>query len=260
MARPTETTTSTRPDAGSFVLRGTLVALGVLGVLFAASLLSRQPNDLQSVARKIVNGESFAASTLAQLTAGAAIPDGCDVGQLRDLLVLEAQMTDTTLVGDDLEAGDAAVRHLADRARQLLTCSPREAIGWLMLYWTQTRLFGLGPLAFDYLHRSYASGPNEAWVAVRRSPMAIGIFSRLPAALQEAALREFRGLVSIRIFEGPATTLAAAAPDIRARLYAAVADLPLSIRINFAFVLRRMDLPTGALDLPQEPARPWRRD
>ena len=45
------------------------------------------------------------------------------------------------------------------------------------------------------LRMSYWSGPNEAWIAVRRNSLALGVFPSLPGDLAEQALSEFVGLV-----------------------------------------------------------------
>lgn len=246
---------------GLFAARAAILLIGLSGAAFGIATLREAPSNIGIVARKILNGETFSPFVLRTVieTGGSGV-SGCDADRDRARLVLRAEVTDAVLLGDDLAAADDAVVALEEASLRLLRCSPREAFGWLMLYWTRTRLAGFGPGPVGDLERSYATGRNEAWIAIRRNPMAIGVLGRLPPALQDAALAEFRSLLQLQLFDGASRSIAAAPEPVRERLWAAARTLSVATRTKLALRLRQDGLPTRALDLPDDPRRPWRRD
>jgi hypothetical protein len=244
-----------------WALRGAVCLLGLAGIAYGKVYLPDNGRTLEALARKVVLGESFPLPVLeAAIADGAPDRQSCDLGRLRSLTILRAQRADEIVTANNLERMDAAILDLGQVAERLLACSPRESFGWLMLYWSETRRNGLSEAALSALSRSYAFGPREAWVAIRRNAMAIGVLRHLPEELQQQALTEFAALLEMQFTVQLAATLAMAPSDVQARLYGVAASASESARIRFSFALRARGMPTRELGLPIQPWRPWRMD
>lgn len=243
------------------IARAAICAIALVGVAYGAQFVADGEARLDSMARKVVRGERFRNAELAQTIDESRLPPGaCDAERLRNQAILQAQITDNVISDGDLDEIDTETAALSKSADRLIACSPREPFGWLMRFWTRTRQAGLDGAAMEALASSYRYGPREAWVAIRRNPMAIGILGRLPPELQQVALAEFAGLLEQQAIDSPAATLAAASLEVQDRLYKVAAELSEPVRLKLSFALRARGLPTRPLNLPEGPWRPWRRD
>ena len=79
---------------------------------------------------------------------------------------------------------------------------------WLTDLWLKRLSGEFVDSDWNLLRMSYWSGPNEAWIAVRRNRLALDIFPKLPDELAEEALSEFVGLVRSGLYADASSILA----------------------------------------------------
>lgn len=240
-------------------LRLALMGLALAGMAYGVAFVSDTSDAGSGMARRIVAGRTFLPAELEVALADAPLdgPD-CQAEKRQAHLVIRAERVDQLLSGEDLARLDQDTAALLHESESLLACSPRDAFAWLMRYWSQTRLIGFGDKALQSLERSYRFGPREAWIAVRRNRMALGVFRRLPSPLQATVKAEFAALLDLQIIEPSIETLSRTPPAVRAELYDVMAQRPESTRVKIGLALRERGLSTEGLALPAQPARPWR--
>lgn len=175
------------------------LGFGAIASLGAAWALSVGPRELEAAplrlaVTQILDEVSFKTEVLAQnlphierLEKGATCQD--DTWRISASLRLE--LLERTLAAGDLDAADGMLPAVTDRIRRLLSCSPEEPLFWLALLWADTARYGFHPERHRYLDMSYAYGPFEGWIIMKRFPITIAIKARLPSSLQRAAIDEF---------------------------------------------------------------------
>jgi hypothetical protein len=145
----------------------------------------------------------------------------CDSIILRDAVVLRLN-----ILSDSIAAGDRALINsgrglLYTADRSVLSCAPTDAFAWLTLFWLDVGKPGFEQDSSAYLRLSYALAPNEGWIALRRSRLAIASFTRLPPDLADDAIDEFGKLVDTGALYPETTAIfASAAPAVQWRLIA----------------------------------------
>jgi hypothetical protein len=105
---------------------------------------------------------------------------------------------------------DAALHALEGSVRRSLACAAADPFLWTMLAWLDGTRNGFRPAQLQDLRFSYRLGPNEGWIAARRSRFALSIFGRLPPDLADSVTAEFARMVeswlhwdTLSIFTGP---------------------------------------------------------
>lgn len=95
----------------------------------------------------------------------------------------------------------------------------QNSFAWLALFWLDVRKRGFGSDNAQYLRLSYAFGPNEGWIALRRSRLALALFSQLPPDLADLAINDFVKLVDTgRLYQETAAIFATVPPDGQNRI------------------------------------------
>jgi hypothetical protein len=194
-------------------VRMLLVVLGGAAVAWGAYVLpvfARQA-PLEHLAAHVIAGDPFKPEALAafmpQLEAAEQATE-CRAPALHSAAMIRTRVTEQALA----DANDFGAQLTALRASiyKSLACSPTDSFLWLALYWVESNRSGFQPAYIDYLRLSYQSGPNEGWIALKRSPYALAVFDRLPPDLQEMVVAEFANLLNssfvtmaVQIIEGP---------------------------------------------------------
>ncbi len=202
-------------------------------------------------------GEEYSAPQLNGLRAelGSSSASSFRPSTLNDIAVIRLR-----LVEADLGLGQAPSADLDDLQRSIdaaLDRNPSRSFLWLADYWLQKLRSG-GPAAdFSLLQMSDMMGPNEGWIALRRVPLALGVFPSLPADLKGRTLVEFSGLVRSGLYQDAANILTGAGWPLHERLLDGLAMLDEGDRRRFAKVLEAKDIEGLAVPGVNEPgARP----
>ena len=125
--------------------------------------------------------------------------------------------------------------------------------------WAENSVSGVTPDHLRSLRMSYALGPREGWIAMKRNALALNIFSRLPPDLVEQVQVEFVGLVRSGLYDAAADAVAGPGWAVRKQLLGRLADIPERDRRQFARVLyarEAEDLLVPGVEPP--PPRPFR--
>lgn len=186
-------------------------------------------------------------------------PGHCGPTSKRSAAVLWLNLYRDAMVADRVDLLDARLEKLVRSLREALHCSPSDSYLWLLLFSAENTAKGFEPEHLDYLKKSYALGPREGWVAIKRSPVALAMLPALDAPLAATVLDEFASLVEDGLYEETAATFATTNPAVRDRLLARLADLPEADRRGFARALE-VHLPFIAVPgIVRENDQPWRR-
>jgi hypothetical protein len=171
--------------------------------------------------------------------------DLADAGDLFDITVSEGI--------------DERLAQLETDATQLLRCSPRAAMGWVVLYWVQLQQNGLSNEAGQLLRNSYLFAPREAWISVRRSGLVMPVLQFLPEDLRLHAKVEFKELVSARLYDQAAQIFRRTDRRQRSDILSSLRELPELTRAAFRRALGAEDdsSVSEGLGLPMRPSRPW---
>lgn len=247
-----------------------LCVLALPGLLWAVAAFSAFWNEASSeaMAQQILRGHSYGVEAIKRQLAAPPTPEVLArkaaltlpprPGYLRNLAILQADLTDGLLGRADAPPFSAALPGLERRVIAALAVAPGDSFLWLMLFWSKSLAEGATARTLSLLERSYELGPNEGWIAVRRMRIVLPLLQALPPALSERAMAEFRALVASGFETGAAELVTGADAEFRQKLVDAVAGLPEVNRRKLAENLARaglMDLTVPGIARAER--RPW---
>jgi len=154
------------------------------------------------------------------------------------------------------EMADREVAAAEQRVRAALSLNPTDAFLWLMLYSVAAERNGFDIGLIKYLDQSYATGPYEGLIALRRNRLTLAVFSMLGPATRERAGSEFAGLVDSGFSEDAALILTSVGWVNREQL------LPLLERTDIASreaLARQLSRRGFSVEIPgvKQSDRPW---
>lgn len=180
----------------------------------------------------------------------------CIPAELRDAMILRLAALDRAIAAKDVKRVAAAYLPAYEAVRKSLICAPSDSFSWLNLFWLDAQEVGIRPNNGNYLRLSYALGPNEGWICLRRNRMAIAAFRQLAADLQYDAIDEFVKLVDT----GWARSVAAdifisTGPEVQSRMIAALTSAKAYPKALFAQTLhdRGLDVKIPGVDTQNRP-------
>ncbi len=212
---------ATAPRLG-LVVRALIAILAATGMIWSGySFGSGALTDsFRGIEARLLQFESYslktATRTLDSEIAGEL--SACETHAQRALTLLELPVAEAALRSGATRDYDDRLRSIERRTRGALGCAPRQAFEWLVLFGIETAHGVLEPQTFALLANSYAYGPLDAWVGIRRMAVAIPLLLSLPDPLKARVLREFQDLVRGRFVEYPAAAYSGAPAPIRVLL------------------------------------------
>ena len=244
----------------NFVRRSFIAIFGICAIVWAIDVIViyRAESSLAGTAQGILSGEKFSS---AQLSAMKRRLDATPARPLQSSALSGAAIIRLLLLEDELKPGNRppSSSDLADLqtiVSAVLAQSPVNSFVWLTDLWLKRLRGESAESDLNLLRMSYWSGPNEAWIAVRRNPLALGIFPSLSNDLAEHALTEFAGLVRSGLYEDASNILAGPGWAIHERLLSRLVQVDEADRRGFARVLRSKDL--DGVTVPGQEERPSR--
>jgi hypothetical protein len=225
-------------------LRSLTAVIGCLGIAWGVSNIARgeAADDFRDIETRLLQFEGFSQATGTRVLASAAAQDvsACDSHAQHALMLMEIPLADAALRSGALDPLNRRTRSLEARARQALSCTPRDAFVWLVLFGVQTAHGVLDAHTFDLLAMSYQTAPNEAWIAVRRILLAVPVVRSAPGPMQETILAEFQRLIANGYVDMPARAYRNASEPVRRELQARVDQLETSRQKSFADAVQRL--------------------
>jgi len=229
----------------SRIARALLVPFGLGGLLWGSFSLPtfRALAPAQEVTKRIMAYDRFKLGALAairaQLEAYSNLrmqhPDAVRARALVDLRVSEEMMGRN---GPVVEI-DGALEAAGTSVRSSLELTPADSFLWLMLYSVETMRNGFNPCSIEHLDQSYALGPYEGWIALRRNRLALSIFSMLNEVGQQKAIAEFAAILDSNFIEQAELNLTSVGWEQREQLLAGLERVDITSREAFAKRLAR---------------------
>lgn len=231
-----------------------------LGLLVSSPLFGRS-SAVAQVASHIIAGEAYKPDVLNALTAqwDARPSATLRASNFSKIAVICLRLAEEAIGHGDRLVIDARLDTVAHVVNEAIANTPSDPFLWLVLFWLDNRRNWLRPEALRYLRMSYALGPNEAWIALKRNHLSLAIFPALPAELKEAAISEFIGLVNSGLYDDAADIVTGPGWPERDVLMGRLKDLKDADRRGFAKVL--YDRGVDGVSVPgiePPPPRPWR--
>ncbi len=244
-----------------WLLRSLVAGVGICSILWAffsfTAYLAGAP--FTGAAQDILKGTSFDAAALVELQRQL---DSVSVDQARptetDMAIVRLKLLEARLAQGALAAGSPEIANVEGKLVAALSRDPGNSFLWFADYW-------LGRLRGDPIERgskllrmSYELGPNEAWVAQRRNPVALLSWASLPPDLIDQVLSEFARLVQSGLEGDAANIVAGPGWPIHQQLLNRLAPLDEADRRAMARALADKDL--EGVDVPgldEHPSRPF---
>ena len=225
--------------------RSIAIIAGICAIIWSLSVVPtfRLESPLSDAEQRILSAETFndaqldtIKDQLAKSSKGFLSPSGSISNAVIRLRLLEREL--------QLPRGnDPAGLPEAEKAVQAaLAETPTSSYMWLAEYWLKHRRGEPAGHDLQLLDMSYRTGPNEAWIAQRRNPIALSGFASLPKELAERSLAEFTGLVRSGLYADAANILAGPGWPVRGMLLRGLTQLDEGDRRRFARALEAKDL------------------
>ncbi|UWU67628.1 hypothetical protein [Bradyrhizobium sp. NC92] len=144
--------------------------------------------------------------------------------------IIRVRRFEEALALGDSDATDREAQHAQESLRISLFLNPSTSYLWLMLYSLENTRGGFDPKSLTFLTQSYATGPLEGWVALRRNRLALAVFPSLSEAVQEKAVFEFANMVDSDLTDAAAVNLMGVGWAQRDRLLASLSKAELISR------------------------------
>ncbi len=244
------------------IARALAVAGGVAVIVWSAQSgqLAWRDLGLSDAATKVAGEEPFKDELLAGLEPKMAAVESdpaCTPSALHDVAVIRLRQAESAMVGGKRAEIDPALRRLDAVARRSLQCSPMDPFLWLALYWVDVQLNGARAEALAPLEMSYRLGPNEGWIALRRSRYGLAAFDQVSPATREAILNEERSLLDAGFAKEVGENLTGAGWPIHDLILARLADATAENRELLARRLRHDGYEMRVPGIVLDETRPW---
>lgn len=243
----------------------TLLNLAVAVTAMAWSALIFDPDDvidLNTVATRMLSGQSFPAADLAALIpklAAAEDREACNPLEVRSATIIRVALyQEAVRVSDNLLVDERmkALNHSVERA---FRCIPTESFLWFVRYWLMVARGAPEQDRLKSLIESYRLGPNEGWIALRRNIYALAVYDSLPEEVGAQVRDEFAGMVNGGLLKDAASNLRNVSPDLQRELIAGLSKVKRQqLLVAFDRILREGGSSLPIPGVPQRETRPWR--
>jgi hypothetical protein len=216
-------------------------AVGCFGLLWGVSALSgsEATDEFRDVDSRLLHSDSFnrtvSANLLSSQTAANISP--CETHSQRALLLMEMPLTEAALRAGATVEFDQRVQSLENRSRNILSCTPRQSITWLLMFNLAILHGRLNHESFKLLEMSYETSPNEAWISVRRIIVAAAQVPSAPEPLRNQILDEFQRLIITGFMADAARAYFFSSKSAREILQTRIDQLDISQQKSFAAAL-----------------------
>lgn len=203
MATPSETHGGMPGRAADWLARGFLAAVACSSVAWGTTTLpafvdqTRLDGAKDLILRNVPVSDAEL-DDLGLLLSRAVAEKDCMPAIDRSAAVIRLRRAENALASGDRV--DDRMGELDAAVRKSLGCAPADPHLWLVLFWLRNIRQGLSDANFDLLRMSYRLGPNEGWIVVKRSAMALAMFDALPPDLSADVVAEFARLVKTELY------------------------------------------------------------
>ncbi|MCK1606586.1 hypothetical protein IVB02_35740 [Bradyrhizobium sp. 166] len=247
--------------AAPMILRGLLLPFGMLGVLWSYSVLPSfvMAAPARDISARVMADERFKAGVLMKIFERMETFPRAEMTQpefIQAEALLALRTAEEAVLSKSSKEADRAAAVAENKVRASLVNSPTESFLWLMLYSVATTRNGFDSQYLSWLDRSYAAGPHEAWIALRRNRLALNILPVLSEATQRVVLSEFAEIVDADYIDEATASLMSVGWAHRTRLLSQLIEVDVGSRQALARRLASEGLKVSVPGVGQT-VRPW---
>lgn len=242
--------------------RVSLSLIGLASLLWSADTLPSfwRTAPASTAAERIIADDRFKRGVLADVLAGIEAEPAPAFSQpelVRAKALVRLRLAEEAVAGKGTEKVDREVTVAEESVKSALTVIPGDSFLWLMLYSVETTRNGFDTQNIHYLDQSYAMGPHEGWISLRRNRLGLAILSMLDDEVRIAVISEFAEMVDSDFIEDTARNLMGIGWQFHDQLLAALVSVDVVSRQR---LYRRLAVDGIKLSVPGIPIdeRPWR--
>lgn len=228
-------------SALAWLMRATVLLLGFACAGWSVTVLPifGLAERLRDVSDRIISDQQFKPGrlndVLARIEARPEIRPPLPAVTRAEALVRLRAADDT--MRQSAEASDSAVAVTETSLKRAIALNPQDSFLWLMLYSLQNTRNGFDLVNLGLVEQSYASGPLEGWIALRRNRLALAVFPSLDRAAQTQVVNEFAEIVDADFQSDAEVNLIGIGWPYRDRLLAGLERVDIASRQMFARML-----------------------
>ena len=230
----------------NLVLRSFTAVFGICAIAWAVDVIPvfRSGASFAENARLALSGDRFSAVQLSAMKRelNAASTKPLQASALTGVVTIRLLLLESTMSAGNRPPPASDLADLRTAVDAALAQSPTSSFMWLTDIWLKRLNGDFADSDWNLLRMSYWSGPNEAWIAVRRNPLALGAFQSLPGDLAERAISEFVALVRSGLYAEASNIVAGPGWAIHEQLLSRLAGVDEAHRHGFARALASKDL------------------
>jgi hypothetical protein len=232
-----------KSSLGSFVLRGSTLIVGSLGLAWGIFVLpqSEFADEFRDIEDRLLHFETFRPASFARTIArqDSQKLSACDTHSQRTMLLMEMSLAETALRSGTVKEFDQRTQSLEARSRQVLSCTPRQSFVWLLIFQLEVLRGNLDEHSFDLLGMSYETSPNEAWISIRRILVAMPLVLVAPEPIRQKMIDEFQLLIRYGFLEVAARAYLSAPEPARSLLETRIEQFDSSKQKAFSDALQK---------------------
>lgn len=213
------------------------------------------------MAGRILAGDNFKSGTLGGVLTSMQFAPELPV-QLSALLRSEAlvrlRIAEDPSGRKTVEVANNDAAAALDKVKRALALNPSDSFLWLMLYSTENVSRGFDMRSLRILDESYATGPLEGWISLRRNSLALAVFPSLGEQAKLKVVVEFKKLVDGEFIDLAAINLTGIGWAHRERLLASLETINSIPREAFARKLAQDGVKVAVPGTPTD-ERLWHR-
>jgi hypothetical protein len=226
-----------------FILRGTTVIVGCLGLAWGAFVLPRSElaDDFRDIEDRLLHFETFSQPSLTRTIDSGNSQDlsACDTHSQRAILLMEMSLAESALRSGTVAEFDRRTHSLETRSKRTLSCAPRQSFVWLLAFQLEVLQGVLDEHSFDLLAMSYETSPNEAWISIRRNLVAMPLVLVAPEPTRQKIINEFQLLMRNGFFDVAARAYLGAPEAARSLLQKQIEQFDGSMQKAFSDALQK---------------------
>lgn len=226
----------------TLVTKAGAAVLSLIGLVWGLIALptSGTSDYLRALGEGLLRSKTYNAKAMSEIEMLASPKLGaCDVHAHNALLLIEIRLAEISLRIGDVSTFDQKVEAAKARVGEVLRCSPRQSFIWLSAFGIEVLQGRLSERTFAMLKMSYETSPNEAWIAIRRNPIASRFLSKTDETLRQMIIVEFEKLVTDGFYKEAAHSFLNASEDSRNTLEERIKRLELTRQTEFWASLRQ---------------------
>ncbi|WP_142251748.1 hypothetical protein [Bradyrhizobium sp. UNPF46] len=216
-------------------MRSALLVLGLAGFWWSTTVLPifHSASATHEIVDHIIAGERFRPGILANVLAhleAEPIRTVVKSSKLRALAFVHLGIAEGQ-VGQEADKQTAIAEQYV---RNSISSNPMDSFLWLTLYSGSVSREGVGQNNLTFLEQSYATGPREGWIALRRNRLALVAFPLLESRMAKSAISEFCNIVDSEFIDEAFTSLVGVGWPHRDQLVAGLECADISARERLA--------------------------